>query len=108
MSLAKPVGDDEDRLRPADWRDKYRWPDPVDGWSGALAGYPPNHPIRGGAVPKSVPKIVQSVPKIENIGTSAVVNKGTRGRPGSGVSKAERQRAYRERKKGIDAPEAAT
>jgi hypothetical protein len=41
-------GPSDDRLRAPDWRDKYRWPDPDQGWSGPLAGYPPDHPIRAG------------------------------------------------------------
>jgi len=45
-------GPEEDRLRAPDWRDKYRWPDPDQGWSGPLAGYPPDHPIRAG---RSIP-----------------------------------------------------
>jgi hypothetical protein len=45
MALAS---DSPDRLRAPDWRDKYRWPDPDQGWSGPLAGYPPDHPIRAG------------------------------------------------------------
>jgi len=45
MGISGPA---EDRLRPYDWRDKYRWPDPDQGWSGPLAGYPPDHPIRAG------------------------------------------------------------
>jgi hypothetical protein len=42
------VAPTDDRLRAPDWRDKYRWPDPDQGWSGPLAGYPPDHPIRAG------------------------------------------------------------
>jgi len=50
MGISGP--DEEDRLRAPDWRDKYRWPDPDQGWSGPLAGYPPDHPIRAGrAIP---------------------------------------------------------
>jgi hypothetical protein len=50
VSLA---GIENDRLRPEDWRDKYRWPDPDRGWEGGLAGYPPDHPARGSR-PRSV------------------------------------------------------
>jgi hypothetical protein len=167
------VAPTDDRLRAPDWRDKYRWPDPDQGWSGPLAGYPPDHPIRagrpiplhliakryqqdeevtryqalgligshmpeeespwtapaGGDTPSlpllntpeekarklaiadglgikrassllagSVPKASPDVPLLGNLGT--VVPKRV-GRPRSELSKAERQRLYRERKAGL-------
>jgi hypothetical protein len=158
---------DEDRLRAPDWRDKYRWPDPDQGWSGPLAGYPPDHPIRAGrpiplhliaqkyqqdeevtryqamgligshmsekrtqgsgpaggdtpslplintpeekarklGIKRASSLLAKSVPKVEDSGTlegnlGTVVPKRV-GRPRSELSKAERQRLYRERKAGL-------
>lgn len=165
----------EDRLRAPDWRDKYRWPDPDQGWSGPLAGYPPDHPIRAGrpiplhliaqryqqdeqvtryqamgligshipekrtqgsgasdgdtpspgdfplintaaekarklaiadglGIKRASSLLAGGVPEMPNSGTGGGVI-GTdvpkRGRPRSDLSKAERQRLYRERKAGL-------
>jgi hypothetical protein len=38
----------EERFSSADWRARYRWPDPDLGWVGGLAGYPPDDSARGG------------------------------------------------------------
>ncbi len=48
MKLGEDNKPTNDRLRGDAWQDKYCWPDPDEGWSGALAGYPPDHKIRGG------------------------------------------------------------
>lgn len=91
-----------ERLRLDDWRDKYRWPDPVDGWSGALAGYPMDHKIRHPG-PRLVAKHATETHATETpdwLATETLKGKGGRPKSDDALSSTERSRISRARKKG--------
>jgi hypothetical protein len=116
MSLQKQFSDPvTERMRPADWRDRYRWPDPEGGWSGPLAGYMPDDPARAGRAcppgvvfpgdvaetPPAVTKPVTKTPVAETPAAAVAETPGRVGRPksDSALSAAERMRLSRARKK---------
>ncbi len=94
-----------DRLRPDDWRDKYRWPDAEHGWSGPLAGYPPDHAWRRKCEGKAGPirHIVTETPEVSVTDAPLVTKTSKGGRPKSErrMTAAEKMAAYRARKKAL-------